>query len=87
MNETQIKLVESEGFTINIPSLVGPPMTIRTKSDEVVILVSLRLRPRDNVMNVAFDISASGDSASVSSLDENSSSDFSRYWRASLLGA
>lgn len=49
MGKSQIDLVEEQAFTINFPS-VGAPMTIRAKGDEIVILMRLTLRPRDNVM-------------------------------------
>ena len=83
MNEPQVELVEPQSFTINFPS-IGTPVTVRTKSDEIVVLVRLRLRPRDNVMNIDFDVSTSGDGAAVASLDENSASNLSRYWRPIL---
>lgn len=79
MNEAQVSLVESEGFTINVP-FVGSPMTVRTKSDEIVILMRMTVRPRDNVMDIDLDVSASGDGASVSRLDEDAPSEFSGYW-------
>lgn len=83
MSESQVKFVESEGFTINLPT-ISSPVTVRTESDEIVILMRLTLRPRDNVMNINLDVSASGDSTSMARFNENSSSDFSRYWRTSL---
>lgn len=83
MDKSQVNFVESEGFTINLPT-VGAPVTVRTKSDEIVILMRLTLRPRDNMMNVAIDVSTGGNSASVSRFDENAPSDVSRYWRASI---
>ena len=59
-------------------------MTIRTESDEVVILMRLTLRPRDNMMNFNFDVSTSGNSAAVASLDKDAPADFSRYWRVPI---
>lgn len=78
MSEAQVELVEPQTFTINIPS-VGAPVTVGTKSDEIVILVRLTLRPRDNVMNIDLDVSASGDSTPMAGFDKNAPFDFSRY--------
>lgn len=83
MGKTQINLVETKGFLVDLP-FVGAPVTIRTESDEIVILMRLTVRPRDNVMDIDIDVSASGDGTTVSGLDEDSSSDFSRYWRATI---
>ena len=83
MDEPQIKFVESKGLTINLPT-VGPPVAVRADGDEVVILVSLTLRPRDNVMNISLNVSASGDGAPMPGLDEDATADVSRYWRTSI---
>ncbi len=83
MSEAKIELVEPNGFTINLPS-VGAPVAIRAEGDEVVILVRLTLRPRDNVMDIDFDIPASGNSAAVPGLDENAAADVGRYWWAPI---
>ncbi len=83
MNETQVNFVEPKSLTINLPS-IGAPMAIRAESDEVVIFVRLTLRPRDNVMNVDLDVSASGDRAPMPSLDEDAAADVSRYWRTTI---
>ena len=85
MSEAQVEFVEAQAFTINFPS-IGAPMTIRAKGDEVIILMRLRLRPRDNVMNIDFDVSTSGDSATVAGLNQDAAPDFSRYWRAPVPG-
>jgi len=81
VNETKVDLVEAKAFTINLPS-VGAPMAVGTEGDEIVVLVRLTLRPRDNVMNIDLNVSTGGDRAPVTSLDENPSTDFSRYWRS-----
>jgi hypothetical protein len=81
MNEPKVQLVESKGFTINVPG-VGAPVTIGAECNEVVVLVRLTIRPRDNVMNIDLDISACRDSTAVTGLDENTSTEFSRYWRS-----
>lgn len=83
MSEAKVEFVKAEGFTVNLPT-VGAPVAVRTEGDEVVILVRLTLRPRDNVMNIDFDVSASRDSAPVTSLDEDAATDFSRYWRTTV---
>jgi hypothetical protein len=66
VSESEVDLIKPEAFAINFPG-IGAPMTIRAKGDEIVVLVRLTLRPRDNVMNVNFDVSTSGNSAAVGS--------------------
>jgi hypothetical protein len=83
MGKTQVGLVDSQALTINLP-FFGPPVTVRTKSDEVVILVSLTLRPRDNVMNVNLDIPTVRYGTSVPGFDKNATPDVGGYWWASL---
>jgi hypothetical protein len=48
-------------------------MTVWAKSDQVVISMSVALRPRNNMMDIYFNVSASRDRASMASLDKNSS--------------
>ena len=81
MDDSQVELVKPKALTVNLPS-VGAPVAVRTESDEVVILVRLTLRPRDNVVDVHLDVSTGGSGASVSGLDQDAASDVSRYWRA-----
>ena len=83
MNESKVELVEPKAFTINFPA-IGPAMTIRTKSDEIVVRVLMTFRPRDNMMDLNFDVSTSGNGAAVTSLDKDTPADFSRYWRTTL---
>ena len=83
MDESKVDLVKTKRFTINFPS-VGAPMAIWAEGDEIVILVRVTLRPRDNVMDVNFDVSTSGDCAAVSGLDKDASPQISRYWRTLL---
>lgn len=83
MNEPQIELVEPKRLSINIPG-IGAPVTIGAECDEVVILVRLTLRPRDNVMNIDLDVSASGDGAPMSRFDQNTAADISRDWGAGI---
>jgi hypothetical protein len=83
MSETKVEFIKSQGFTVNLPN-VGPSVAIRTESDEIVILVRLTLRPRDNMMDIGIDVSAGRDGASMPSLDENTSPDLSRYWRTDI---
>jgi hypothetical protein len=78
MSEAKIELVEPQGLTINLP-IVGAPVAVRTKGDEVIILMRLRLRPWDNVMNVNLDISTRRDGAAVARLDKDTPAQFSRY--------
>lgn len=77
MSETESGHVDSEAFTVNFP-FFGAPMTIRTKSDEIFIVMRFRIRPRDNVMNIDLDVSAGGDGTSVSGL--NKDVPFSERW-------
>ena len=83
MDEPKVDFVEPQRFTINIPS-VGAPMAIRAEGDEIVILVRFTLRPRDNVMNIDLDVSASRNSAAVTSLNEDAPTEITRYWRADI---
>jgi hypothetical protein len=46
--------------------------------------VSLTLCPRDNVMDVDFNVPTSGDSAAVPRLNEDPATDISRYWRTTI---
>jgi hypothetical protein len=70
MDEPKVELVKSQALTINLPS-VGAPVAIRTEGDEVVVLVRLTLRPRNNVMNIDLDVSTGGDSAAVTRLNQD----------------
>jgi hypothetical protein len=83
MSEAKVDLVEAQGFTINFPS-IGAPMTVRAEGDEIVILVRLTLRPRDNVMDINFDITTGGDRTTMSRFDKDSTPEVSRYWRSSI---
>ena len=70
MRKAQIELVEPKGLTIYLPS-VGPPVAVRGEGDEVVILMRLTLRPRDNVVMFNFDVAAGGNGAAVLRIDED----------------
>jgi hypothetical protein len=83
MSEPKVDFVKPQALTINFPS-VGAPMTISAEGDEIVILVRLTFRPRDNVMNVNYDVSTGGNRAPVTCFDKNTPTDVSRYWRAPL---
>ena len=83
MSKSEIDFVEPQGFTINLPA-IGAPMAIRTEGDEIVVIVRLTLRPRDNVMNIDFDVSAGGNGASMPRLDKDLSPDIRRYWTTPL---
>lgn len=78
MCEPQVELVEPKAFSIDI-SPVGAPMTIGAESDQIVVVVRLGLRPRYDVVNINFDVSAGGDRTSVTGLHENAPFDISRY--------
>lgn len=77
MSETKIDLVEPQTLSIYLPS-IGAPVTIRTESDEVLVVVRFAIRPRDNVVKVDLDVSTGGNGASVPSLDKDTPADFSR---------
>jgi hypothetical protein len=77
MSESKIELVKSKTFTINLPP-VGAPVAIRAEGDEVVVLVSLTLRPRDNVMDIDLDISTGGDRAAMAGLNQDHSAEIGR---------
>lgn len=83
MDKSKVELVEAQRFTINVPG-ISAPVTVGAECNEIVVLVRLTLRPRDNVMNVDLDVSAGRDGATMSGLDENASADFGRYWRTSV---
>jgi hypothetical protein len=83
MSKSKVEFIKPEAFTINLPS-VGAPVTVRTESDEIVIVMRLTLRPRDNMMKIDLDISAGGDGASMTRLDQDAPSDPSRYWTTTL---
>ncbi len=85
MSEPEIELIKPEGLTVYLPS-IGAPMAVRAEGDEVVILMRLTLRPRDNVVKLDLDVSASGDSAAVPGFDQDAPFDISRYWRAPIPG-
>ena len=70
MSEAKVSLVESQGFTINLPS-ISAPVAVRAEGDEIVVSMRFTLRPRDNVMDIDLDVSASGDSTSVTCLNED----------------
>lgn len=78
MSETQVELVEPQAFTINLPT-VGPPVAVRAEGDEIVIVMRLTVRPRDNVMNIDLDVTTGGDGAAVPGLYENTPFDIRRY--------
>lgn len=79
MSEPQVGLVHSQTFAIDLPP-ISPPVTVGADSDEIVVVVRVALRPRDNVVNIDFDVSASRDGASVASFDKYSPPEFSGYW-------
>lgn len=83
VSETKIEFVDSQALTINLPT-VGAPMAVRAEGDEVVILMRLTLRPRDNVVNIDLDVTASGDCAAVPGLYKDAPFDISRYCGAVL---
>lgn len=81
MDEPKVDFIESQALTINLPSICAP-VAIRAKGDEIVVLVRLTLRPRDNVMNVDFDVSTGRDGATMPGLDQDPPAQFGGYWRA-----
>jgi hypothetical protein len=59
-------------------------VAIRTEGNEVFILVGSTRFPRDDVVNFHVDVSTSGDGAPMARLDQDASSDFSRYCQAPI---
>ncbi len=76
MSESQVQLVEPKAFSINLPS-IGAPVTIRTQRDEIVVLMRLTLRPRNNVMDIDLDVSTGGDRATMTGVNENATTELS----------
>jgi hypothetical protein len=83
MDEAKVELVESEGLTVDFLS-ISATMTIRTKGNQVFIVVRSTLVPRDDVVNFNIDVATGGDGATMSSLDKDTSADFSWYGRAPI---
>ena len=79
MNKSQIEFVKSKGLTINLPT-IGTPMAIRAEGDEIVILMRLTLRPRNNMVDIDLDVSASGDCTAMPGLYEDTTTNVSRNW-------
>ena len=75
MGKAQVDLVHSQAFSVDL-STVGAPVTVRADGDEIVVFVRLALRPRDDVVNIDFDVTTSRNGASVASLDQYSPPDF-----------
>jgi hypothetical protein len=80
MSEPQVKFVKSQALAINFLA-VSAPMTIRAEGDEVLVLMCATSRPRDNVVDIHFDVPTSGDRASMAGFDENAPTESSRHWR------
>jgi hypothetical protein len=55
-------------------------VTVRTKGDEIIILVCLALSPWDNVVDVNFDVSARGNGASMAGFNINAPTEVSGNW-------
>jgi len=78
MGEAELGFVDAQTFTVNLPGL-SHPVAIRAEGNEVVIVMRLTLSPRNNVVNLDYDVSASGDGAAVPCLYENTPFDIGRY--------
>jgi hypothetical protein len=70
MSSPQIELVEGEALCINLAP-VGATVAVRAEGNKVFVIVRSNLFPRDDVVNVYFDLATSGDGAAVPSFDEN----------------
>lgn len=68
MRSPKIELIEAECLTINLPS-VSALVTVRAEGDQIFVIVGSTEGPRNNVMNVNFDVSTSWDRTSVPGLD------------------
>jgi hypothetical protein len=78
IDEPKVELVEAQALAIDLSS-IGAPVTIRTKDNEVVILVRFALRTWDDVVNIDLDVSAGGDSATVAGLHQDPPAQFCRH--------
>nr|WP_263625821.1 hypothetical protein [Stappia indica] len=78
MSKSQVEFIDSQALTINLP-FIGAPMAVRAEGDEIVVLVRLTLRPRDNVVNIDLDVTASGNCTTVPGLYKDAPFDISRY--------
>jgi len=70
VSKAKVNFVKPQRFTINLPS-VGAPVAVSTEGDEIFVSVRLTLRPRHNVMDVNFDVSASRDGAPMPGFDKD----------------
>lgn len=75
MKEPEVEFVHPKRFSIDVV-VPGSTMAVRADRDEVVVVVRLACGPRNDVVNVNVDVPTGGDSAAVTSLDENAASEF-----------
>ena len=59
-------------------------MTVGAQSNQVIVFVSFAGSPRDNVVDVDIDVSASRDGAAMTCLNQHAPTEFRRY--ASVFG-
>jgi hypothetical protein len=83
MSESQVELIEPECLSVDFPA-IGAAMTIRTEGNKVFVFVQSTRFPRDDVVDFHIEMPTSGDGASVTGLDKDAPTDFSRYWRAPI---
>jgi hypothetical protein len=80
VGETKVEFIKPQAFSID-STIVGAPVAIGAEGDEVVVVMRLTRGPGDNMVHVDLNVSAGRNCAAVASLDENASSEISRYWR------
>ncbi len=77
VSKTQVGFVESQCLPVDL-SAICSSMAVGAQSNQVFVFMLLALFPRDNVMYVDLNVSASRDSTAMSCLDEDSPSCFCR---------
>jgi hypothetical protein len=82
MGKAEVGLVVIQGLSINFIRFVCSSMAVGAQRDQVFVLVLLARFPRDDVVDVHINVTASGDSASVSGFNENSAAKLCRNWWA-----
>jgi len=66
----KVELVEKEALRVDLPS-VSAAVTIRAEGDQIFIIVGSTLLPRDDVMNVNFDLATGMNCTTVPRLDKD----------------
>ena len=83
VSESQVCFIEAHGLAVNFIT-TGTAMTVGANRDEVFILMFFTRLPRNDVVNINFNVAARGNSATMPRFNQNSSSEFSRNGRSIL---